>query len=569
MNVLEMEDHSNVSTIASATITFPDELMSGAELIARSIEEIANKDAVVMGVPGSPITEIIDWLENNSCKKGMAGWIDFGEVNMVRQLIGANSHGRQTIAVMKHTGFFKIQELISTMTNHDLNAPMVLIIGDEPGAGSQNGNDSRFLCDSSYLPIVEPSFQNIPDCFFYCLDLSARLRKPVVLRVVPALTDTLRCLNDCTRHFSPSLMRCQSSYRDYYASEALVIGRYLRTKSLLHRLRLGDYKPGPLNQIFQKNSKKLVVAAGATADRVKDIISELDEIDLLEINTVNGFPQDIVKNTFDRYESVLILESWEPYLEQHIRGLCQQLQVRDIRVFGREQGVDGLSDNAYLAGDYSEENIAQILISFQDHDVPKNLARLPCVNHAFANTDDHRYPYIFESFSKAAQFYGKTPVFSVSTGRTRYAVMNTPYEKFVKFMGPMGSETMTLVGYLDYAPVKEELAACLVIGDYTFLHSSWSGLSLLNKRRIERKGKIPTILIKNGGSLTTGGQLCAPPEETGSKLVVNWKKRYLGSVSVENISAMEESMKILINNNTPEDILVVSMIDLPTLEKFH
>jgi len=546
--------------------TFPEHPASGSEVIARSIEELAGENAIVMGVPGSPTTDIVEWLEENG--RLSRYWVEMSEVDMMRQLIGANKHGRPTVGVMKHTGFFRIQELVAIMANHDLIAPMILVVGDEPGASSQNGNDSRFLCDSSYIPIVEPSFNNIPECFSYCMRISAELRKPVVFRIVPSVADHIGTVEDTSRILELLSIAHEPSHRDYYASEGMVVGRYARSKAMLRALDLANHEGSAINPLHETGSKKLVITAGGITDRVRKTIQEnYDHLSHLEMNTVTNLPEATLARTLKHYESILVLESWEPYMERRLRDLIQRIKTtRKVSLHGREPKIepDSLDSDPMSgtgAGDLSDSEIQNIIDAFLGgHDFASTYTD-KYIDHQFSQEVDARYLSVFENFVSVSEETGRTPVFSVSTGRTRYSVMHSKYEHYVKFMSPMGSEAMTLVGYLRYSEARSSLAPCLIIGDYTFAHSTWSGICALNLYRAREGLKVPTMLIDNGGSHTTGGQSCSTPEEFGSQVVTNWHQRFLGTVSIYDTESLRKYMAQLIDPDVAEDIIIISVPD--------
>lgn len=564
-NDIKTESRELLNT--SQIMMFPDLQMSGSELIARSLDLLLDDKAVVMAVPGSPTTKIIKWLETNSKLHGSKYWVDMSEVDMMRKLLGANANGLQSVAIMKHTGFFRIQEQLIAMSNHDLLAPMVLLVGDEPGASSQNGNDSRSLCDANYLPIIEPSFQNIPESLAHCLVLSAELRKPVVFRVVPGIVDYTSALMNKVRYVNAAISQYEPSNRDYYATEGMVIRRYTHTKILLRGLELELIKStvSRLNTYQHNNNSHLVVAAGNIADRARDVLARTgSNASFLEINTVTQLPEKLLTRVLSQHESVLILESWEPYLELRIRAIVQRISgLTNVVVHGRESNINISSSSKpplASAGDVSDDGILQIMQAFlADIAVDDVYHRNGSQEHNFSDDIDNRYISIFEIFCSVAFSQRKEPIFSISTGRTRYSVMHSKYEQYVKFMAPMGSEAMTLLGYLEYA--NKVLAPCIIIGDYTFCHSSWHGLSSINSFRKTTGQKVPTIIIDNGGSWTTGGQNCITPTIVGSRLVVGWKKRLYGSIIIHQRKKIQQAITELLDASNPYDILIIRTDD--------
>ena len=547
----------------SRVLTFPEKGMSGSELVARSLNLILDENAVVMGVPGSPTTGVVDWLEANSHLRDGKIWVEINEVDMMRKLLGANACGLQTVAIMKHTGFFRIQEQLVAMSNHDLVAPMVLVVGDEPGKSSQNGNDSRALCDATYIPIIEPSFHNIPEAVARCLSLSSLLRKPVVLRVVPSLVDYTCVPANSVWEVVLPVLRYQGTGRDYYATEGMVLGRYHRTKTMLRRMELSDYTGSALNQAQHSNSDKLVIAAGGIADHTRDILARsCHEVGFMEINTVSQLPEQQLAGILRNYNSLLVLENWEPYLERRLRAFAQRTGAVGVRIYGREPApaADGSVEASVSEGGLEREGIRPVMERFfSGADATDRSCHASVCEYSFSSDIDRRYITLFEEFCVLALARGTRPVFSLSTGRTRYSVMGTEYEKYVKFMAPMGSEAMTLLGYLEHS--GEDLAPCVVIGDYTFCHSAWHGLSSIESYRRMTGRKVPTLIIDNGGSWTTGGHACTAPSMVGPSHVVGWDRRLYGRVNIHDRDALRGAIVGLLDETSVHDIAIIGVED--------
>ena len=542
-------------------LSLPAREMSGSELVARSMDCLLEEDAVVMGVPGSPTTGIVDWLESESTRRGSRFWVEMNEVDMMRKLLGTNAHGLQSVAIMKHTGFFRIQEQLVAMSNHDLRAPMVLLVGDEPGASSQNGNDSRGLCDATYLPVIEPSFHNVPDTFSRCLSLSCELRKPVVFRVVPGMVDYIGKPAKVSHDLDVMARAHASSGRDYFATEGMVIGRYTRTKRLLGEMKLADYSGSSLNSYRKGDSEQLVIAAGNMADRVRGALARIgSDVGFLEINTVSQLPEILLSRILGHYRSVLVMESWEPYLEQRVCAFVQRTGMNELKIYGRESAAkpEFCASGLASAGDLSDRGVQCVLERFfTGGDVSAEYHHNAVGEHGFSRDIDNRYINIFGDFCSIAFSQRKRPVFSVSTGRTRYSVMDSKFEQYVKFMAPMGSEAMTLLGYLEHS--TENLAPCVIVGDYTFCHSAWHGLSSINSYRAATGQKVPTLIIDNGGSWTTGGHGCNTPLTVGVRQVAGWERRLYGCVGIHQREAVREAIRELLDASSPRDILIISV----------
>jgi len=419
---------------------------TGAKVIAEVIRKTLS-DAVIYSVPGSPITDVITNLS-------VQNFVDYEEADMVRRLTGINSHGITTVAVMKHSGFLAVQELMATLANHDLRAPFILIVGDEPGATSQTGNDTRYLCDSCHLPLVELSLSNISESLNFCIEVSSKLRKPVVLRVVSSLVQQqCRLLGKDSR--SAKKVSYISRDSDYFASEGFTLNRSYHLKILKEEIASSQYSE-ELNKLHTKRGgRDLVIAAGNIFDRVINVVVNHDvTFDLLEINTVNLLPELRIAKTLNQYTRVLVLESWDVYLEEKIRSLVQRYELT-VSILGRQRVCGVPFINA--VGELSDEDLVRIIKTFDSESQfleNKNFTK-PRSYPFLKAKDIEKYLEIYKAFQTAASEMELEPCLSVSTGQTRYSIPGTEFEGMVKFMGAMGSETQELLGYLDFLPFEK------------------------------------------------------------------------------------------------------------------
>ena len=545
--------------VISKTFTNPVEAVSGAHYLALSIEQLLPADAAVLGVPGSPITETLTAIK----KKTLRGLSEFEELDLARYLAGITRNGKIAVCITKHNGFLALQEMLNSLTNHDLRAPFIFVVGDEPGETSQVAVDTRFLCDSHELPLIEPSFEKIPEALAYATTLSSLLRKPVIYRLAPSVAVEKRKIQGAPqKSIDYRIFQLQTGVMDYFASEGLALGRSSMTSGLLENKvpQMPEYQG--LKTYENRGNPYLVVATGGMMDRVHDHINGLDNLDFLEINTPTILAPSRLIPILQTYERILVLESWLPYLETKIRGLVQRCGFKKIHVLGR---MPNLGDDPFiLEGNFvlRDHNLSKYLLTLSHGQTfVKEQENLESVNnHRFLQVPEHcapNYLQVYGTFQSSSQAVGREPCLSISTGRTRYAVTGSSFEASVKFMPPMGAEALVLMGYLDGHSHPETLAPGVILGDYTFMHSAWKGVVWL-ERYLKKTGiKIPTIIINNGGSMTTGGQTCEPPEKFGQTVIPNWERRFFGEVSVSTTEHLVKAITTLNDSKSEKSILIV------------
>lgn len=548
-----------ISKCISTLFEAPLEKVSGAYYLTLAIEQLLPMDAAVMGVPGSPITETLTSLK----KTPLRGFSEFEEVDLARYLAGITRNGKMVVCIVKHNGFLALQEILNSLTNHDLRAPLIVIVGDEIGETSQVAVDTRFLCDSHELPLIEPSFEKIPEALAYATSLSSLLRKPVVYRLAPSVAEEKRqVLTALTKNIDYRLFEPQADVMDYFASEGLALGRSRVTSRFLENEapHMPEYEG--LKTYEARGNPYLVIATGGIMDRVYERIQGMENLDFLEINTPTILSPSRLVPIIKAYKHILVLESWLPYLETKLRALVQQCGLVNVQVLGR---MPNLGELPFIReGNFvlRDQNLSKYLAALSaGQTAVKDTEYLePVKNHLFLKIPDYcapKYLKVYETFQSRSQAICRAPCLSVSTGRTRYAVTGSSFESTVKFMPPMGAKALVLMGYLDGHPQPQTLAPGVILGDYTFMHSAWKGVVRL-EHYLKRTGiKIPTVIIDNGGSMTTGGQPCEPPEKIGLAVIPNWSNRFLGTISVDETHDLVEAITTLNDSRSARNILVV------------
>jgi TPP-dependent indolepyruvate ferredoxin oxidoreductase alpha subunit len=526
-----------------------------ADQLAQIVDRLMPHSSIGYAIPGSPVTRVQQWLEAHQ-SFGQFDIVDLSEEDAFRKLLGVTALGRGALLVIKHTGFFRLLELLSAASNHDLRAPFVIIVGDEPGASSQTANDSRSLCDAILCPVFEPSAETLAPCFAFALDTSRQTRNVVVLRVTDLLMNAQMSGGDLPGRAVGDPRPPEWSGRDYYASEGLVRRRYSRAVRIANeavgRLERND----KLNRHHLRGGKRLIVGVGAAVDRALEMVDgrQIPPVDVLGIDTPSFIPDDRLVSVLNRYRSVLILEHWEPHVELKVRCALQRARL-SVEVLGRMAS----SGAEPFVPRWLGSPLDAAIIAFATE--KSQLGPVPLVDHPYMTATDSSLRTVFALYVAAAKRRDAVPCLSVSTGRTRYSVMNSELESAVVFMPPMGSEALPLLGYLEHCAAAGSLAPGIVVGDYTFAHSAWTALAHLPFPDHESH-KVVCVILENGGSRTTGGQGCTPPAVVGERRVARWRERLLAEVSVQQPD-LPRLFDQLLDPSVAQDTIVIHLVAEP------
>jgi indolepyruvate ferredoxin oxidoreductase alpha subunit len=146
--------------------------------------------SVAYGYPGTPSTEILEFLIDKYGKGGpVAKWCA-NEKTALEAALGVSFAGRRSIVTMKHVGLNVAADPFINSALLGIKGGFVIAVADDPGMhSSQNEQDSRFYADFALVPCLEPrSQQEAYDMTREAFDISEKYHVPVLLRLVTRLS---------------------------------------------------------------------------------------------------------------------------------------------------------------------------------------------------------------------------------------------------------------------------------------------------------------------------------------------------------------------------------------------
>jgi len=142
------------------------------------------------GYPGTPSTEILQCLIDETGNGGhTARWCS-NEKTALEAALGVSFAGRRSIAVMKHVGLNVAADPFINSALLGIKGGLVIAVADDPGMhSSQNEQDSRFYAGFAMIPCLEPrNQQEAYDMTREAFDVSEKFQIPVLLRLVTRLS---------------------------------------------------------------------------------------------------------------------------------------------------------------------------------------------------------------------------------------------------------------------------------------------------------------------------------------------------------------------------------------------
>ena len=466
------------------------QLVLGAEAIA-----MAALDEGISGVfayPGTPSTEIAEYIQKDpyAQKENIHSRWSVNEKTAYESALGMSYAGKRSIVCMKHVGLNVAADAFMNSSITGIHGGLVLVVADDPSMhSSQNEQDSRVYGKFSFLPLLEPSNQQEAyNCVRDAFVLSEKVKLPVIVRITTRLAHS-RAIVERKDTVAQNELNPETDKRKWILLPANARNRYA---SLLEMQKeLVDYsETSPYNKVVEGAGTKGVIAFGLAFNYVMETIKEYDlSIPVLKISQY-PLPEKLIKEFFNKYDSILVAEEGYPVYEELLRGYLDNPKI------------SGRLDNALpRKGELTPDAIAEALgLKEADKqeavDIPGRPPRL---------CDGCGHRDLYETLNKTLLNYTHQHVFSDIGCYTLGAL---PPFNAINTCVNMGASITMAVG----AAQAGLHPAVAVIGDSTFTHSGITGLL----DAVNFGLPVTVIISDNDTTAMTGGQ-----DSSGSGILRN------------------------------------------------
>ena len=139
---------------------------------------------LVAGYPGTPSSEIIEFISKYKDKTGTYVEWSVNEKAAVEVAAGASYAGSRTLITMKQVGLNVASDPVMCLSYVGVKGGMVIVSADDPGPiSSQTEQDTRNFAQFSKIPCLDPSTpQEAFDMIQEAFELSEKYNTPVLLR---------------------------------------------------------------------------------------------------------------------------------------------------------------------------------------------------------------------------------------------------------------------------------------------------------------------------------------------------------------------------------------------------
>jgi indolepyruvate ferredoxin oxidoreductase alpha subunit len=288
----------------------------------------------VYGYPGTPSTEIFEFVERRTKKAGdvHAFW-STNEKVAYEEALGMSWAGKRALVCMKHVGLNVAADAFMNSAVTGTNGGLVLAVADDPGMhSSQNEQDSRYFAQFALIPCFEPrNQQECYDMMFDAFSLSEELSVPVMIRLVTRIAHS----------------RAGVATRDRLPQKELEPDKQIKKWTLLPANARAQYKhltekqPELLRRAEESRSNSLdlrgtkgIIACGLAGNYLFENIGNDHDNSILSICHY-PLPAEKVRELVGHVDELLILEDGYPLVETAVRGL---FGLAHVSVRGRMTG---------------------------------------------------------------------------------------------------------------------------------------------------------------------------------------------------------------------------------------
>ncbi len=360
---MNSENERLVSAKAGDTL-----LLLGNEAIARAAVEAGVDLAATY--PGTPSSEIGLVLDDVADAAGLK--FEYAVNEKVAMEVGAAAAigGLKSLVFMKHVGMNVAADVLMTLAYSGVRGAMVVVTADDPGCwSSQNEQDNRLFAKFANLPLLEPAnAQECLDLTKFAFELSAFLELPVVLRTTTRVSHARGPVTVGDR-----LPPKGTAHFDREPNRFVMLPANAREghKRVLQKMRLaeGIAESSPYNRIEDLGHKGDVgiIASGPAYTYLMEFADDLKGR-VLKLGFTNPLPRTKMTQFLRGAKRVVVLEELEPYLEDQVRALANEFDLK-VDVYGKAQGL------VPRTGELDPDLVAEALVRLEMLD-PKTVQRL-------------------------------------------------------------------------------------------------------------------------------------------------------------------------------------------------
>jgi len=438
--------------------------MKGFDAVAYGLIDSGVK--IVTGVPGFPITELMEALKDPVFIKHE--W-SLNEKVALEIALGSSVCAERSAVITKHVGMNILADPLVTSVTHTTGAGVVILAGDDPGAQkSQNEMDSRFYGLLAEVPVFDPS---TPQTAYLCIReafvLSENVSAPVIIRLTDSLLKS-ECIIERTGKSPPP-----SSF-DKKIWYLTMLGKHQWFHRESYPKMCGYAESSELND-YKKRGRNGIISSGFPSVLVESIIPE--NVSHLSLGVVNPLPLALVSRFMNEHERILVIEETEPVIERQLPD-----HVLGKRTGHMPYGPAEAGDIRSAIENFNEDRIE---LTITPQVIAERGARPVC--------EDCPYIPLYYAIKELGVPVAGDLGCSILTSAPPLCLLDAAFS--------LGSSVSTACGF--------NRKGIAIVGDFGLAHSGVAGLI----DAVHNKHEVVVIVLQNEVAAMTGGQ--GVPDLTG------------------------------------------------------
>ena len=441
----------------------------------------------VYAYPGSPSTEITEFIQNNKLaqERNLHSTWCTNEKTAMEAALGMSYAGKRALVCMKHVGMNVAADAFVNSAITGVNGGLVVLAADDPSMhSSQNEQDSRFYGKFAMLPILEPSNQQEAyDMMHDAYTLSEELKLPVLMRVVTRLAHS-RAGVKVGEVGEENQLNPDSERTHWVLLPAIARNQYAALIKKQEQLEKVSRK-SPYNGLENFNPDSSyefgIIACGIGYNYVKECDTDDSPVPVLKVSQY-PLPAEEIQKMADCCKYILVVEDGQPFVEEQVKALLSS----DYTVKGR------LTGDLPRTGELTPDNVGNAIgwATKSPFVTPQVvMPRPPALCQGCGHRD------VYDALNKVAAEYPGARIFGDIGCYTLGAL---PPFRAIDSCVDMGASITMAKGAADAGVFP----AISVIGDSTFTHSGMTGLL----DAVNDKANITIIISDNLTTAMTGGQ---------------------------------------------------------------
>ena len=477
----------------------------GNEAIARGAIEAGVQ--VAAAYPGTPSSEILETLAGVAKELNIYVEWSTNEKTAFEVALGASICGVRAMASMKHVGLNVAHDPVMTASHIGAKGGFVLVVADDPWAwSSQNEQDTRYVAEQGYIPILEPSsLQEAKDMMADAFKLSEQFQHLFMFRSVTRIghgrSDIV--LGAISRERRKGSFKKNPSWLVYVPRTArinkpLMLQRFEAIKKAANTL--------PYNELRLVDGARLgIIACGLSYSYTLEAVKWLgleNKVSILKIGTPHPLPEELVITLLKSVKEILVVEELDPFVELHIKAIAGEHNIK-VKIHGK--------DVVPRIGELSTRKVTEAVAKLTKSKLPVDFAALDKLEQEVTPLLPARPPALCPGCPHRASFHaitaaarrvarelgeGVEPIYPSDIGC--YTLALNPPQQAVDTTICMGGSFGLACGMARVveAPIIAHM------GDSTFFHAGIP--PLINA--VYNKANITMVVLDNSATAMTGFQ---------------------------------------------------------------